>query len=156
MWYFLKCLLLIDKGLCDVKTSDDFHSISFLPPLPVLYPLWWKFYKTLMCLYHVFTYIYSLLKEKEVCDHRNVTIKLPCVCVCLSPRDIFIFSVIVSSFFSYFLCHFYICITYFYICLYSGWRYLHYSTVRAILFFFILILVISKLRYFPFPLSSWL
>ena len=40
-----------------------------------------------------------------MCDCQNVSIKLPFVCVCLSPGDLFIFSVRVSSFFSYFLCY---------------------------------------------------
>ena len=53
---------------------------------------------------HVFTYIYSLLIEKDICDCRNVSIKLSCVCVSLLPEN-FIFSVRVSSFFSYFLCY---------------------------------------------------
>ena len=42
--------------------------------------------------YHVFTYIYSLLIEKDICDHQNVLVKLPCVCVCLLSRDLLIFS----------------------------------------------------------------
>ena len=53
-------------------------------------------------LYGVFTYIYSLLIKKCICDRRNVSAKLPCVNVCLSSGDLFIFSVRVSSFFSYF------------------------------------------------------
>ena len=51
---------------------------------------------------HVFTYIYSLLIEKDICDCQNVSIKLPCVCVCLLPGDLFIVSLRVSSSFSYF------------------------------------------------------
>ena len=54
-------------------------------------------------LHYLFTYIYSLLNEKDICDRQNVSIKLPCVCVCLSCRDLFLFSVRISSFFSYFL-----------------------------------------------------
>ena len=67
---------------------------------------WCHFSKTLTrhCLYHVFTYIYSLLVEKDICDCRHISIKLPFVCVCLSSRDLFIFSLRVSSFFSYCLC----------------------------------------------------
>ena len=53
----------------------------------------------------VFTYIYSLLIKKDICDYRNVSINLSCVCVCLSPGDVFIFSVRVASSFSCFLCH---------------------------------------------------
>jgi hypothetical protein len=54
-------------------------------------------------LYHVFTYIYSLLIKKDICDCWNISIKLQCVCMCLSSRNLFILSVRVSSFFSYFL-----------------------------------------------------
>ena len=39
----------------------------------------------------VFTYIYPLLNEKDICDCRNISIKLLCVCVCLSPGDLLIF-----------------------------------------------------------------
>ena len=46
---------------------------------------------------HVVTYIYSLLVNKDICDHWNVSVKLLCVCVCFSSEEIFI-----SSFFSYF------------------------------------------------------
>ena len=48
------------------------------------------------------TYIYSLLIEKDICDCRNVLVNLPCVHVCLSSGDLFIFLVRVSSFFFYF------------------------------------------------------
>ena len=54
------------------------------------------------CLSHVFTYIYSLLIEKDIYDCQNVSVKLPYVYVCLSSRDLFIFLVRVSAFFSYF------------------------------------------------------
>ena len=61
-------------------------------------------YESFGChLYYVFTYIYSLLIEKDICDRQNVSIKLPCVYVCLSSRDLFIFSVRVSSLFFLFL-----------------------------------------------------
>ena len=53
-------------------------------------------------LYHVFTYIYSLLIKKDISDHQNVLFKLLCVYVCLSSRGFFIFSVRVFSFFTYF------------------------------------------------------
>ena len=56
----------------------------------------------LIFLFCVFTYIYSFLIEKDICDHRNVSIKIPCVSVCLSSEPLFIYSVRVSSFFSYF------------------------------------------------------
>ena len=41
--------------------------------------------------------------EKDICDLQNVSIRLPCVCVCLSLRDLFILSLSVSRFCSYFL-----------------------------------------------------
>ena len=59
--------------------------------------------KTWHCFYPMFTYIYFLLIEKDISDRWNISIKLPCVCVHLSSGDLFIFSVRVSSFFSYFL-----------------------------------------------------
>ena len=36
--------------------------------------------------YLLLDYIYSLLIEKGICDHQNLSFKL-CVCVCLSSRD---------------------------------------------------------------------
>ena len=47
--------------------------------------------------HRVFTYVYSLLIEKDICDHQNVSVKL----LCQSSGGLFIFSVRVSSFFSY-------------------------------------------------------
>ena len=44
-------------------------------------------------LYCVFTCIYSLLIEKDICDCQNISIKLPCVYLCLSSGELFIFSV---------------------------------------------------------------
>ena len=41
----------------------------------------------------------SILIEKSICDCQNVSIKLPCVYMCLSSRDLFILLVRVSSFF---------------------------------------------------------
>jgi hypothetical protein len=52
-------------------------------------------------LYHVFTYFYFLLIEKDICDCRNVSVNLPYV-VCFSLGDLFTFLVKVSPFFSYF------------------------------------------------------
>ena len=49
----------------------------------------------------MFTYISSLLIKKDICDRLKVSVKLPCVCVCLLSGDLFILSVIVSSSFSY-------------------------------------------------------
>ena len=45
---------------------------------------------------HTFALLWS---RKKNCDHRNISIHLPCVCVCLSSRDLFILSVSVSYFF---------------------------------------------------------
>ena len=85
------------------RSGDVFHSI--LPPSPPLIPishlLWWHFSKTLMWR-HLYTYIYSLLLEKDICDRRNNSIKHPCVCVTFARRSL-IFSVRVSSSFSHFL-----------------------------------------------------
>ena len=39
----------------------------------------------------VFRYINSLPIKKDICDRQNVLVKLSCVCVCLSFRDLFIF-----------------------------------------------------------------
>ena len=48
--------------------------------------------------------IYSLLIKKDVCDRQNISIKLPCVCVCVPfVRRSLHFLVKVSPFFSYFL-----------------------------------------------------
>ena len=47
----------------------------------------------------LFTYTYSLLIVKDICDCRNVLVKLSCVYVCLSSGDPFKFSVRVSPFF---------------------------------------------------------
>ena len=57
---------------------------------------------TQRCLYRVFTYIYSLLIEIDICDPQNVSVQLPCVYTCFSSRDLFTFSVRHSSLFSYF------------------------------------------------------
>ena len=44
----------------------------------------------------------SFSLRRDICDCRKVSVKLPRVYVCLSSRDLFIFSVRVSSFFPYF------------------------------------------------------
>ena len=41
--------------------------------------------------YHEFKYIYSLLIENNIYDHRKISIKLLCVCVCLSSGDLHFF-----------------------------------------------------------------
>ena len=70
-----------------VLTSNDFHSIfpPSLPlfPFPVSHPFWWHSSESITRhgLYHVFTYIYSLLIEKDICDCQNVSVKLSCLCV---------------------------------------------------------------------------
>ena len=48
--------------------------------------------------YCVFTYIYSLLIEKDLFECENISVKFPCVYLCFSSRDFFIFSVRVSPF----------------------------------------------------------
>ena len=42
-------------------------------------------------LYHVFTYIYSLLIKKDICYCRNISFKLLCVYVCLHPEIFHLF-----------------------------------------------------------------
>jgi hypothetical protein len=74
----INSLCPLDPAL--VLTSDDFQAI-FPPTLPVSHPLWWHSFESITwChLYHMITYIYSLLIEKDICDCQNVPIKLPCV-----------------------------------------------------------------------------
>ena len=62
-------------------------------PLPVSHLLWWQFSKTLMVcrLYCWFTYVYSLLIEKDICDCRNISIMLPLFVCAFHPE--------ISSFF---------------------------------------------------------
>ena len=55
----------------------------------------------------MFTYIHSLLIEKDGCDRRNISIKFPCVCVCLSYRNLQ-FLVRVFPFLSLILCYLYV------------------------------------------------
>ena len=43
-------------------------------------------------LHSIFTYVYSLLIEKDICDHRNISNKFLRVCVCLTSGNLFIFS----------------------------------------------------------------
>ena len=57
----LKCLSLGD--------CNSSHSLSY----------WQIHYHYLCC---VFTYIYSLLIEKDICDCQNVSVKLLCVFMC--------------------------------------------------------------------------
>ena len=42
----------------------------------------------------MFTYIYSILIEKDICDRRNVSVKLPYVCVLFIRRSLHFFSII--------------------------------------------------------------
>ena len=52
--------------------------------------------------YYVFTYNYSLLIEKGLCEYQNVSFKFPCVVLvyfCLSSEDLLIYVIKVSSFF---------------------------------------------------------
>ena len=54
----------------------------------------WLLFETVMCrhLFCVFTYIYSVVIDKDICGCRNVSVKFPCVYLCLSSGDLFIFS----------------------------------------------------------------
>jgi len=49
----------------------------------------------------MYTYIYSLLIEKDICDCQNVSVKLSCVYMCFLFEDLLNCSVRVSCFFSY-------------------------------------------------------
>jgi hypothetical protein len=49
-------------------------------------------------LYHIFTYIYSIVIEKDICNCQNVSVKFPCVYVCLLSGDLFVFSVRVDNY----------------------------------------------------------
>ena len=53
------------------------------------------------CLYRLFTYFYSLLIEKDICDRPNVSVKTLCIYVCFSSGDLVIFLIKVSPLFSY-------------------------------------------------------
>ena len=57
-------------------------------------------------LYHVFTYNYFLLIEKDICDHQSVSFKLPCVCVCLWSGDFPTFLYAISQTYERFLLEF--------------------------------------------------
>ena len=59
----------------------------------------------------MFTYIYSLLIEKDLCDCRNILVK---TFMCLSSGDLFIFSIRVFLFLFIFLCYPYFSIFFFY------------------------------------------
>ena len=50
-------------------------------------------------LYWLFIYIYSLLIEEDIFDRQNISVKLPCVYVCLSSGYLFIFKIFFLSFF---------------------------------------------------------
>ena len=65
-------------------------------------------------LYRVFTYIYCLLIEKDICDCQNISNKFPCVCVCLSSGDLFSFLQQFSLSFPIFCVKSYYCFIYFF------------------------------------------
>jgi hypothetical protein len=99
-------LNLIINLLCPLDTAlmiSILFSLHLLhsSSLPVSHPAWWYFSKTVTwChLYLVFTYIYSLLIEKDICNHQSISVKLPCV---LFIRRFLHFLVRASSFFSIF------------------------------------------------------
>ena len=64
--------------------ADKDHQDGSQPSSTYLQLLWCN-------LYHVFPYIYSFLIEEDICDRCNVSVKLPCVYVRRSSRDLFIF-----------------------------------------------------------------
>ena len=99
--YFLSFCPL-DTAL--VLTSDSF--LFIFPPSPCSLS-WWILLESVTwhLLYYEFTHIYSLLTEKDLCTESNVSIKFPCallIYLCLSSRNLLIFSVRVSPFYSYF------------------------------------------------------
>ena len=53
----------------------------------------------------MFTYMHSLLNEKDACDRRNILIMFQCVCVCLSYGDLFNFWKEFFPFLSLILCY---------------------------------------------------
>ena len=66
-----------------VSTSDN--SLPLFALLPPPHPLscflpWWLFFKTLMWhhLYCEFTYVHTLLIDKDLCEHPNISINFPC------------------------------------------------------------------------------
>jgi hypothetical protein len=79
------------EGLQDRKERRDWREeFPLLSPLPVLQPPCWHF--LMWCyLYCVFTYIHSVLIEKDIFDRLNISNKFPCVCVYFHPE--------ISSFF---------------------------------------------------------
>ena len=43
------------------------------------------------CPYRVFTYIHSILIEKDICECRNVSVVLSCIYMCFSCEDLLFF-----------------------------------------------------------------
>ena len=93
------------------------------------------------------TYIFSLLIEKYICVRRNVSVKPPCVYVCLSSGDFFIFSV---SFLFLFLFIFVICSSVLFFP--RGNRWMHCKWITEYLSVVLISLIIDYL--YKFGLSS--
>ena len=74
------------------RLTDTFQQLhmSFSIRIDLMYAKW-------LHLYCVFTYIYSLLIKKDICDGRKVSVKLPVLTCAFHPE--------ISS---YFLCFFYL------------------------------------------------
>ena len=72
-----------------------------IPPSCLTIPPWWPFSKTLTwpCLYCMFTYIYSLLIKKDICDCQNISIKLPCVIIYVTKLLLFYYYYSCCSFY---------------------------------------------------------
>jgi hypothetical protein len=79
------------KRSCKNGTNSDWR--EFFNITEVQKCFLWNCSKTLTWrhLYCVFTYIYSLMIEKDICDRWNISNKFLCVCECLSSEDLFIF-----------------------------------------------------------------
>ena len=76
---------------------EAFLQINFSKNIFYIYNLPIKWHQFLMC-----SHIYNLLIERDICDCRNVSIKFPCIYLWLSSRDLLVFSVRVSFFYSCF------------------------------------------------------
>jgi hypothetical protein len=91
--------IIIKEKNCFTPVKDIWYlSVGLSEKIP-RFLIFWAMWNHL---YNVFTYIYSLMIEKDICDCQNISIKLLCVYLCLSFGDLFVFSVRVFSFYLYF------------------------------------------------------
>ena len=60
----------------------------------------WYYASKIWNIYCVFTYIYSLLIKKDICDHWNISVSFHCLCMSFIRRSLHFFS---KSFFFLFL-----------------------------------------------------